>query len=136
MTDPEQAKFEKSFGKDIIQSSKVHLNLGQDFIITTEDKVRLCMTNHTQRMTTRTGWIGPVSLFVTIVLVLLTADFHDALGIPKDTWHAVFLLCMAGTLLWSIVTVIKAIRTSTSIEHIVDEMKKTSAKETQPPNVA
>jgi protein-S-isoprenylcysteine O-methyltransferase Ste14 len=126
MTDPQHAQFEKSFAKNIIQSSKTHVNLGQDIIVTTEDKVRLCMTHHAQRMSNKTAWIGPVSLLVTILLVLLTAVFHDTMGIPKDTWHAIFLLAAAATLIWSIVAIIKALRTSTSIDKIVDELKPSS----------
>jgi hypothetical protein len=122
----QQATFEKSFAKNLMQSSQTHVNLGQDFIVTTEDKVRLCMTRHAHRLSDRKAWTTPVSLFVTIVLVLLTAGFHDAFGITSDTWHALFLLSAVATLIWSMVAIIKALRTSTSIDKIVDELKLSS----------
>jgi len=120
------AKFEESFGREIMQSSALHLNLGQEYIITTEDKVRLCMTNHANGLATRNAWIGPVSLFVTILLVLITADFKDALQIPEATWQAIFILAAVGTGIWSLVSVFSAFRSHTSIDHLVSQIKATS----------
>lgn len=128
--DSVEAKFEKSFGKEIMQSSNLHLNLGQDYILTTEDKVRLCMTNHANGLATRSAWVGPVSLFVAILLVLITADFKDALYVPKATWHAIFLLAVAGTGVWSVVSVVSAFHSHTSIDHIVNQIKATSQSRT------
>gem|GEM_PF-2004268 len=121
-----QANFEKTFSKDVFQSSNVHVNFGQDFIVTTEDKIRLCMLNHASRLANRSAWIGPVSLFVTIILVLITTDFHDTFGIPKATWHAIFLICAVGTAIWSLVTGLRAWNTATSIENIVCDLKSSS----------
>jgi len=121
-----QASFEKTFAKDVFQSSTVHVNFGQEFIVTTEDKLRLCMLNHANRLGDRNSWIGPTSLFVTIVLVLLTADFRDALGVPKSTWHAVFLISAVATAVWSVATGYRAWNTTSSIEEIVSDLKRTS----------
>ncbi len=132
MTDSIESSIEKSFNKNLVQNSKVHVNLGQDFIVTTEDKVRLCMTNHAQRLATQSAWIGPLSLFLTIILVLLTADFRETFGVPKDTWHAFFILASIFTATWSARTIIHSFRASTSIDQIVEEFKRSS---TLPPPV-
>lgn len=128
MSDPQQAKFQESFGKDLLQQSTVHLNVKQNVIITTEDKVRLCMSDHAERLARRWSWMTPLSLVVTIILVLLTSEFHDFLGVPKATWHALFLLVCLVTLGWLVLAAIGAIRTSTSIDCIVDELKEASGE--------
>ncbi|MBL4886327.1 MAG: hypothetical protein JKY95_17575 [Planctomycetaceae bacterium] len=128
MTDMQKAKFDKTFGKDMIQTSVLHLNVSQEVIITTEDKVRLCMTEHANQLIARQNWIAPLSLFVTILVVLLTADFSDRLIFPKATWHAVFVLGAILAFVWAVQTIYRAINATTSIDNIVIELKKSSTK--------
>ena len=98
-------------------------------MITTEDKIRLCMSQHAGRLAVKQAWVAPASLLVTIVLVLLTADFHDAFSVEKASWKAVFLLTALLSLIWSVYSVYHAIKTTTSVDTIVDELKQSSPNE-------
>ena len=132
-----QANFNKTFGKDVLQNSNVHVNFEQDFIVTTEDKIRLCMMEHANQLADQTSWISPVSLFVTIILVLLTASFNDALGLTKDTWQAIFVISAVLTAIWAVRWVIRAVNSSTSVDKIVTQLKQSQIEtEHEPPKAA
>ena len=112
--------------ENLYQRSGYHLNITQIVIMTTEDKVRLCLNEHAEKLAIRKTWAAPVALFVTIVLAILTADFKDFLSIPKATWHALFIISAVITGAWAVKTIYEAIRTKTSIEHIIQELKESS----------
>lgn len=108
----------------LINVSEVHLNVSQEVIITTEDKIRICLSEHLKRMEKKRGWIAPSGIFITIVIVLITSTFKD-IGIDAATWRAIFILSgiiSAGWLIWSIREALK----SEKIEDIVSELKKGS----------
>jgi hypothetical protein len=117
------APFVETIGEQVAVSSTTHLNVAQAFIVTTEDKVRLCLHTHTEGLAARAGWIAPVSLLITIILTLVTSDFHDSFGFPKETWRAVFLLACALVGIWSVAAGWKASRVTTSIDRIVAELR-------------
>src|SRR5437879_321071 len=76
MTTDEEAKgatFDAKLNEQIMQTSKMHYNLAQDVIITTEDKVRLCIFRHVEMLTGKGAWVTPVSLFFTFATVITTA---------------------------------------------------------------
>ena len=123
MNDSPESKFEQAFGEDLVQKSSVHINLKQDVIITTEDKLRLCLGSAISKLTLRRGWWMPVSILLTIALVFATTTFHETFSIPPATWEAIFLLCGAGCGIWTIVAIFKAVRANASVDSIVDELK-------------
>jgi hypothetical protein len=124
MANQAKEELDQSFVQNIIQSSTMHVNLREHFIVTTEDKVRLCMIKHANSISRRGAWIAPFSLFITILIVLLTAEFQNKFSVLKATWQAFFILSAIGTLGWSIWAIIRAICTSTSVDLIVDTLKQ------------
>lgn len=116
-----------SITKNLVADSNVHFNLGQDVIVTTEDKLRGALRDHLDGLQVRDRWHTPASLFVTLILVFVTASFHDALTFQKPTWEAVFLICTAASLMWLVVSVYRAICSKSSIDSLLDEIKRRSA---------
>ena len=117
--------FQDSLGAQFIQNSKVHINLSQDVIVITEDKFRLCLLGHVNRLAAKERWLAPVSLFITLLIVLATSTFREFI-FPAATWQAVFLMSTAGSAIWSAVALIKAIRTNTKLDTLISDVKKTS----------
>lgn len=113
-------------GDQFVQDSKYHVNLAQDVIVITEDRFRLCLIGHTGRLAARERWLAPTSLFLTLLVVFATSQFRDFI-VPAATWQAVFLLSAAGTAIWSVVAVVKAVRTETKLDTLVADVKKSSA---------
>ena len=123
----ENSAFQDSFGSKLIQESKVHVNLAQDVIVITEDRFRLCLMDHIARVTTKSGWIAPLSLFVTLLIVFATSKFQDYV-LPAKTWQAIFVICAVATFVWSIVAVYKALSSKTTIDTLIKEVKQNSGQ--------
>jgi hypothetical protein len=108
--------------EQLIQNTKVHLNLGQDAIIITEDKVRLCLIRHSERISESNSWIAPIGVFLTILITLVTTEFKPFI-FDAAVWKAIFVICgfMSGG--WLIKSCLRSWRPP-SIDDVVLEMKR------------
>lgn len=122
-----ETKFKESFGSDLVQTSRVHLNLSQDVIITTEDKLRLCLGTQVEAFKHKQAWIAPVSLFITFLIVFSTSTFKEFI-FPAATWQAMFVICTAATGIWSVFAVVKAIGSRRKLDDLVNDIKRSSEK--------
>ena len=59
------------------QIIKIHWNLEQNVIITTEDKLKLCLYKAIDRLDAKRKWWTPSALLITLVLALTTAEFQE-----------------------------------------------------------
>lgn len=116
---------EKTLNKKLVSDSKVYTNLGQEFIVTTEDKIRIKLDCHLNKIALKKDWITPVGIFLTVLLTLLTTEFKK-FYFSADTWTAVFLIIEIITGIWSLVSIIKALRTEITVDHLINEIKKGS----------
>lgn len=123
--DPNVARFQESLGQEFVQNSKFHINLSQEVIIITEDKLRLCLLSHATNLTAKERWLAPVALFVTFIIVLVTAEFK-AFILPSSTWQAIFIICAVGSAIWAVIAVIRAFRVDTKLDTVVSEVKQNS----------
>jgi len=112
--------------KYILDNSEIKTNLGQTIIITTEDKIRLCLMNYLNALQEKRGWLTPLSLALAIVLTFLTTDFKKWI-LPKEGWQAFFLIALIIFLSWFIIALIKSFKTKT-LDDVVGEIKKTQIK--------
>ena len=80
---------------------------------------------HLNKLNLVKGWLTPISLFITILLVLLTADFKLFLGIEKEVWNSIFILSALVTLIWSMISIYQAILCSkkATITYLINEIK-------------
>jgi hypothetical protein len=120
----EQAQIVSFAGQLIQQKSKVHFNLEQEFILATEDKIRLCLADHLARMERRNAWIAPLGILLTIILVFVTTTFKSFI-FSSETWEAFFLFALIISVLWSIKAFWQA-RVSTSIDDVIADIKRTA----------
>ena len=115
---------EETLQQKLYQTNTIHWNLEQVVIVTTEDKLRLCLQNAIDRLGAKREWWTPSALLVTLILALTTTEFKDQFAIPAATWHAFFLFLVIGTVLWTVVAIWKATRVKVSVESIVSEIKQ------------
>ncbi|HXG53370.1 MAG TPA: hypothetical protein VNN77_18385 [candidate division Zixibacteria bacterium] len=113
----------KSIADQIARDTKVHMNLGQDAIVITEDRVRLVLMTHLRKLEQKRGWIAPLGLLVAIVTAFATATFRDAFGLKATTWEAIFVLSGVASLVWTIIAMVIAVR-APSVDDVVSEMKR------------
>lgn len=106
----------------IVQNTKVHLNLDQDAIVITEDKLRLCLMTHLGRLEQRRGWIAPLGIFVTILITLATTKFQYFV-FEAAVWKAIFVIGAIASFLWLVRAAVIALR-APNIDDVVNEMKR------------
>ncbi|MED3480327.1 hypothetical protein P4520_22475 [Bacillus thuringiensis] len=115
-----------TFTADLTRDSVTHVYIQQEFIITTEDKLQLHLTDYKNRLEKRQSWIAPASILFTLFATLLTADFKNAFGIPSSTWQALFILVTVITIVWFLNTLRYAFCKNVSVEDLVNELKEKS----------
>lgn len=104
---------------------QIRSNTKSDLIEITEDKLENILLKHLNKLTKIKSWITPLSLFATILIVFLTAEFKDFAGIEKAVWKAVFVISLLVTFGWTIVSSIQAIKCSrnATIVQLIKEIK-------------
>ncbi len=104
---------------------QVRNNTKSDLIIITEDKLENIMLKHLANLAISSGWITPLSLLLTVFIVLLTADFKEFATISKSVWQAAFIIALIIFLGWTINNSIKAFKCSkkATINFLIKEIK-------------
>jgi hypothetical protein len=107
----------------------VHVNLAQDCLMITEDRIYRCVQPWKERIEKRESWTTPVALFASLLLGSITASSKDALGVSKETWQAVFIIGMILSGLWAVKAIRACIRLGkgVTIEELISELKKGAA---------
>lgn len=100
-------------------------NTKSDLIEITEDKLENILLKHLSKLKKAQSWLTPLSLFVTILIVLLTTEFKEFLTIGKDVWNAVFIVSLLLTFGWMIKGIYDAIKCSgkNTIEYLINQIK-------------
>jgi hypothetical protein len=102
----------------------VFQNLDQDIIHITADKARLYLGDWCRKIEAQGSWIAPLSLGAGLLLSLLTADFKDRLGVPKEYWSALFFVSLLATAIWLGRTLWhRCFNRAESVEEIVTKFK-------------
>jgi hypothetical protein len=112
--------------EDIIKESSIHTNVSQQVIVTTYDKVKLCLIEHQNELNAKNGWIAPIGVFIALLTALVTANFREFLNLPPDTWQALFLLGLALSVVWTIKALygIYKFHNRGGIEYIIEKLKR------------
>lgn len=109
-----------------IPISKIYENTAQDLIITTEDKIRICLLTHVTYMERRKEWIAPLGLLFTIFITLTTTSFNTAFNVDPSTWKAIFIIGGFLSFIWLIISIYQALN-SKGVDDIITELKPKSA---------
>jgi undecaprenyl pyrophosphate phosphatase UppP len=107
---------------DLPQVNEVHLNVAQNVIVITEDKLRLHLGNTTKKMEKKNAWVAPLGILLAIILAFATADFRD-FGLKASTWEAVFVIAAGLALLWLIWSIIQHSKSET-VDDLIERIKK------------
>ena len=110
----------------LMKGLSVHENLSQDVVLTTTDRLKLALLEHQKALYARSGWIAPVSVFLSLLAAIVAADFKDALGISKDQWRSGFLLALVLCGFWLAHSLIQVLRnwTKGDIDKLVEKIKR------------
>jgi hypothetical protein len=126
MTAQSQIEFEKEFSEKLT----VHKNLGQEIVVTTVDKVRLCLMMNRDSLTAQKEWLTPLGIFLALLTTLVAADFREFIFKP-NVWTAIYVIGSLISLVWLCTSGYKAWknRSKGSIDAIVEELKAQTAQQ-------
>jgi hypothetical protein len=130
MSDASSKIVSDALAGQIIQKATVYLNLSQDYIVITEDKVKLCLIEHLSRMESRKSWIAPLGIVLTLLITFATTTFRDYAGLKAAAWQAIFIVATVLSVAWLLLTVKNALK-SPSVEDVVTVMKRAGENQTQ-----
>jgi len=85
---------------------EVHTNVSQEIIEITADKLTIILNEHIDSLAKNKEWQTPLSLIITIMLVLSTTSFRVAFGLAAETWSAIFILSCGICVMWLIKTLL------------------------------
>lgn len=108
--------------RSTVDISEVHSNVNQEIIEITSDKLKLILMNHVQSVSSRKEWQNPLSICLTIILVLCTTDFKATWNVSADSWHAIFIVASFLSFLWLIKALV-SMKTASTIDNILDATK-------------
>ena len=100
---------------------EVFPNLNQQVIMTTEDRLKICLINNLKKAEKRHDWIAPLGILISIIIVFVTSTFKDFI-ISSKTWEALFIICGFGSLMRLIISLRFAF-VKIDIDKIIIEIK-------------
>ena len=97
---PEPKQTEIHLNDELLNNSIVHKNVGQEFVVITIDKVKLCLREHKEVLESRIEWVAPLGVFLALLASLVAADFKDFFGLKKGDWRSLFVVGTIASLIW------------------------------------
>ncbi len=108
--------------QESIEVAEVHGDLSQQIVKITVDKLSLILHKHAKSIEQRKSWVAPLSILITIIVVLSTTTFKEFIW-PADTWSAIFAISGCLSFIWLIKSTKDAL-TSESIDDLVEKIKR------------
>jgi hypothetical protein len=114
-------------GKEFTDKLTVHKRLDQEVVITTVDKIKLCLIKNRDCLLNKKDWLLPLALLVTFLTSLVAATFNDFLLKP-EVWKAIYVLGSIICFIWLVISLLKLrkIIGKGSIDEIVKELKSSA----------
>ena len=113
--------------EDLTCQITVHKNLAQEIIVTNTDKVKIILNDHHRIIKRKFAWINPVSIFISVLATILTANFSETkFGVSPQTWQSIFFIVCIASLIWSFVSIFNAFKylKEGTIDQCIEKMKK------------
>lgn len=92
-----------------INVTDVHINTSQQMIITTRDKLDLCLLRRVQYIGKKNAWVTPLGILLTIIITFGTTTFTD-IGLSAYTWQAIFIIAGILTFVWLLWCIYQAMK--------------------------
>jgi hypothetical protein len=106
----------------MVQVTQVYVNVAQQLIVTTEDKVRLCLNERMQNIEKRGEWTTPAGILLTLLVTFPTTVFREFL-LSKETWEAVFIVAAFLALGW-LLRCFRRRPKAQSVDDVLNQMKQ------------
>lgn len=121
--------------QELAQGVTVIYNLEHDVVVTTTDKIELCLRDAQDDLRASLGWVAPLGLAVTLITTLFATDFQKW-GFSADVWEAVYLIGAVASVVWLIIAALRAFRNRNraDIQGIVAKIKDSQLRLKEDPS--
>jgi len=103
-------------------------NLNQQVIMTTEDRLRICLIENLKKAEKKYDWIAPLGILIAIIISFVTSSFKDVV-LSSQTWEAIFIIGGIASFIWLIIA-LKHAFVKINLDHIISDIK-TSQKNSE-----
>lgn len=102
----------------------VHKNLNPKVVIVDMAKLKNMLRDYRDAVKGSHDWISILALVLSLLLTNITSTFNDFWGLSAEVWKAIFVICLAGSIIWLIVVIIRLISNhkERQIEHLIDQI--------------
>jgi hypothetical protein len=83
------------------------LCLSTKVIVITEDQLELRVQDGMQKLSTRDSWIAPLSILLTCLATLFTADFKNFPWVASGTLKGLFIFATVASSVWLVVALLQ-----------------------------
>lgn len=105
-----------------VQVVDVHVNVDQEVIQITEDKLRLILKDYLTCISQSGGWLTPFGILLSIIMTFCTAKFDSFMGLGSEFWKSFFSILGLASLTW-LIYCLKNRNNALSIDQFVDKIK-------------
>lgn len=107
----------------------IYSNIKSNLIEITEDKLELIVTKYSNQLKKSRDWVGYSGIAITILISLLTCDFNkNFLGISKDIWYALFILCFVISIILLMNSLYNTFKFRNIAKKMIEEIKNEENK--------
>lgn len=107
--------------KAMAEAQRLHLNVGQDTLLITRDRVKLTLIENVSKL--QADWKTSLGFFITFIIASVTTDFHDFI-LKADMWKGILIAADFITAGWFLKTVFWDRKKTITIDQLVDIMKQ------------
>jgi hypothetical protein len=93
----------KGFKLDIaaFDGSTVHMNLAQEIIVISSDRIKLCLQDYKRIIESGITWVAPAGILITVLTALVTtASYKSFLGLNAKVWETIFIVGLISCIIW------------------------------------
>lgn len=103
-------------------------NLNQQVIMTTEDRLRICLIENLKKAEKKYDWVAPLGILIAIIIAFITSSFQDVV-LSSQTWEAIFIIGGIASFIWLLIA-LKHAFVKIDLDHIISDIK-TSQKNSE-----
>ena len=97
-------------------------NLNQQVIMTTEDRLRICLIENLKKAEKKYDWIAPLGVLIAIIIAFITSSFKNVV-LSSQTWEAIFIIGGIASFIWLLMA-LKHAFVKIDLDHIISDIKK------------
>jgi hypothetical protein len=112
--------------QDVGEDAIIHDTKDPDEVfVTTKSKMKLKLSKYEKAVRARTNWVQPVILFLTVIPVLLAADFTQTYILTPGQWQFLYAFCALGSVIWFVKHVYNLVKNwgNARIEYVMEELR-------------